>query len=117
MLALLALAALAVVGCSTPHLAGTNDAALEYVVEPDPSTGETLDGPLTAAGVKARLASGQGMADVDPLGTGGCGARGTRADAPCASRSSTPPTRCSRSGCPPAANGEPASPRYLRSSI
>jgi protease PrsW len=65
-----ALAALAVLGCSTPHLAGTNDAALEYVVEPDPSTGETLDPPLTAVGVKARLASAQVMADVDALESG-----------------------------------------------
>jgi RsiW-degrading membrane proteinase PrsW (M82 family) len=70
LLAVLAFVALAVVGCSTPHLAGTNDAALEYVVEPDPSTGETLDGPLAAAGVKARLASAQVMAEVDALETG-----------------------------------------------
>jgi RsiW-degrading membrane proteinase PrsW (M82 family) len=46
------------------HLAGTNDAALEYVVDPEPTTGKTLDAELTAMGVKSRLAAGQIMADV-----------------------------------------------------
>jgi len=53
-------------GASSPvgHLAGTNDAALEYVVDPEPTTGKTLDVDLAAMGVKARLASGQIMAEV-----------------------------------------------------
>jgi RsiW-degrading membrane proteinase PrsW (M82 family) len=66
----MALLFLGAVGCSTPHLAGTNDAALEYVVDPDPSTRETLDSALTAAGVKSRLASAQVMADVEAVETG-----------------------------------------------
>jgi len=62
-------AALVCVGCAAAgspfgHLAGTNDAALEYVVDPEPATGKTLDADLAAMGVKARLASGQIMADV-----------------------------------------------------
>jgi RsiW-degrading membrane proteinase PrsW (M82 family) len=53
-------------GASSPfgHLAGTNDAALEYVVDPDPATGKMLDVDVAAQGVKARLAAGQIMADV-----------------------------------------------------
>jgi RsiW-degrading membrane proteinase PrsW (M82 family) len=63
------LTALFCLGCSTVagsfgHLAGTNDALLEYVVDPDPSTGQTLEPSLAALGVKARLASGAIMADV-----------------------------------------------------
>jgi len=65
-------AALAMHGCDfagapSPfgHLAGTNDAALEYAVEADPITGDTLDAAVAAMGVKARLAAGQIMADVD----------------------------------------------------
>jgi RsiW-degrading membrane proteinase PrsW (M82 family) len=46
------------------HLAGTNDAALEYVVDADPMTGKALDPAIAAAGVKARLVAGQIMADV-----------------------------------------------------
>ncbi len=46
------------------HLAGTNDAALEYAVDPEPTTGKTLDADLTAPGVKSRLAAGQIMAEV-----------------------------------------------------
>jgi RsiW-degrading membrane proteinase PrsW (M82 family) len=46
------------------HLAGTNDAALEYVVDPEPTTGKTLDADVTAPGVKSRLAAGQIMAEV-----------------------------------------------------
>jgi RsiW-degrading membrane proteinase PrsW (M82 family) len=62
-------AVLWLVGCAAAgspfgHLAGTNDAALEYVVDPEPTTGKTLDVELTAMGVKSRLASGQIMADV-----------------------------------------------------
>jgi RsiW-degrading membrane proteinase PrsW (M82 family) len=71
----LVLAALACVvcGCSVAslgHLAGTNDAALEYAIDPDPGTGTTLDPRLAAAGVKARLGSAQIMADVDPTDEG-----------------------------------------------
>ena len=54
-------------GCSAPHLAGTNDAALEYAVVPDPSTGKAIPGDLAAAGIKARLVSAQVMADVDAI--------------------------------------------------
>ena len=61
---------LGTVGCSAPHLAGTNDAALEYVVVADPSTGKSVDGELAAAGIKSRLASAQVMADIDALESG-----------------------------------------------
>jgi RsiW-degrading membrane proteinase PrsW (M82 family) len=62
-------AALLSTGCaasSAPfgHLAGTNDATLEYIVDPEPTTGKTLDAELTATAVKSRLAAGQIMADV-----------------------------------------------------
>ncbi len=46
------------------HLAGTNDAALEYVVDPEPTTGKAVETDLAAAGVKSRLAAGQITADV-----------------------------------------------------
>jgi RsiW-degrading membrane proteinase PrsW (M82 family) len=60
LLALPFLAAVAM-GCSMPHLAGTNDAALEYVpLEPATDRME-----LVAAGMKARLVSAQIPADVD----------------------------------------------------
>jgi RsiW-degrading membrane proteinase PrsW (M82 family) len=52
------------------HLAGTNDAALEYVVDPDPITGKTLDAWACASRVAARLADGQIMADVDVTDNG-----------------------------------------------
>jgi len=52
-------------GCSMPHLAGTNDAVLEYAIQPDPATGTTLDATLTAAGVKARISSAMVPSDVD----------------------------------------------------
>jgi len=64
-LALLSVTALALFGCSMPHLAGTNDAALEYAVDADPATGKTLDAQVAATGVKARLSSAQVPADVD----------------------------------------------------
>jgi protease PrsW len=57
-------------GCEAPHLAGTNDAALEYEVRPDPATGTTLDAPLAAAGVKARISSALAPSDVDSTGDG-----------------------------------------------
>ena len=52
-------------GLGLGHLAGTNDAALEYAVDLDAATGKTLDVAVAAMGVKARLASGQIMADVE----------------------------------------------------
>jgi RsiW-degrading membrane proteinase PrsW (M82 family) len=57
------------VACS-PHLAGTNDAALEYAVDPDPATAKTLDVALAALRTKARLSSAQITADVDVTGDG-----------------------------------------------
>jgi RsiW-degrading membrane proteinase PrsW (M82 family) len=60
----LAASALVLTGCST-HLAGTNDAALEYAILPDPSTGSTLAPGLVAAGVKSRLSSAMVPSDVD----------------------------------------------------
>jgi RsiW-degrading membrane proteinase PrsW (M82 family) len=62
-------AVLLLVGCST-HLAGTNDAALDYAVQADPAGGKPLEPALLAAGVKARLASAQLVADVEPLDDG-----------------------------------------------
>src|SRR5579872_7158144 len=61
----LMLAGALAMGCSLPHLAGTNDAALEY------AAGSTAEGEappsaaLVAAGMKARLASAQIPADVE----------------------------------------------------
>ena len=52
-------------GCSAPHLAGTNDAALEYEIRPDPTTGAALDATLAAAGVKARISAALAPSDVD----------------------------------------------------
>ncbi len=57
-------------GCSMPHLAGTNDAALEYEIEPDPATGTTLDPAVAAAGVKARISSAMVPSDVAPTAEG-----------------------------------------------
>src|SRR5579883_1682900 len=54
-------------GCST-HLAGTNDAALDYDVKADPGGGAAPSAEVVAAGVKARLAAAQLAADVDPAG-------------------------------------------------
>jgi RsiW-degrading membrane proteinase PrsW (M82 family) len=56
-------------GCST-HLAGTNDAALDYKAKDDPGASGPIDAAVLAAGVKARLVSAQLAADVDPLGPG-----------------------------------------------
>jgi RsiW-degrading membrane proteinase PrsW (M82 family) len=56
-------------GCSAVpfgRLAGSNDAALEYAVDPDPAT----DPRVVAAGVKARLGSAQVMADVEATDAG-----------------------------------------------
>jgi RsiW-degrading membrane proteinase PrsW (M82 family) len=63
-----------------PHLAGTNDAALEYSVEPDPATGETLGPAAVAARVKARLSAAHLHADVEATGTGAEGRAGAGAD-------------------------------------
>jgi len=57
-------------GCEAPHLAGTNDAALEYEVRPDPATGTTVDAELAAAGIKARISSALAPSDVDATATG-----------------------------------------------
>src|SRR5262249_29906721 len=58
--------ALLLSGCST-HLAGTNDAELEYRVETDPASGQTaaLSATVAASDVKCRLSAAQSMADVD----------------------------------------------------
>ena len=69
-IALAAAALAALTGCEAPHLAGTNDAALEYEVRPDPATGTTLDAQLAAAGVKARISSALAPSDVDTTGSG-----------------------------------------------
>jgi RsiW-degrading membrane proteinase PrsW (M82 family) len=61
---LAALALVALTGC-TPHLAGTNDAALEYEVGSDPDSARALDPALAAARVQARLSAAQISADVD----------------------------------------------------
>jgi RsiW-degrading membrane proteinase PrsW (M82 family) len=66
---LVALLAILLLGCST-HLAGTNDAALDYAVQADPAPAKTPEPALVAAGVKARLVSAQLAADVDPLDDG-----------------------------------------------
>ena len=50
-------------GCS-PHLAGTHDVALEYVVDPEPTAGRILAAAVAAAGSKARLSAAQIAADV-----------------------------------------------------
>jgi protease PrsW len=67
--ALAALAGLLAAGCQPSslfgHLAGTNDAFLEYAIDPDPTTGTAVDAATAGAGVKARLAAGSIMADVD----------------------------------------------------
>lgn len=68
-----AFAAALLLGCSPPHLAGTNDAALEYAIDPDPATGMravSASAALTAAGVKARLAAAQLAADVSATAAG-----------------------------------------------
>jgi RsiW-degrading membrane proteinase PrsW (M82 family) len=67
--ALVALAALLTSGCS-PHLAGTNDAALEYEVQPEPETGKSLDVEVAALRAKARLSAAQIAADVDATADG-----------------------------------------------
>jgi RsiW-degrading membrane proteinase PrsW (M82 family) len=51
-------------GCTLPHLAGTNDAALEYEAAPG-AAGANLPASTLAAGAKARLALAQIPADVE----------------------------------------------------
>ena len=53
-------------GCSVPHLAGTNDAELEYETLGDPA----VPAALAAAGVKSRLASALVPSDVSATDTG-----------------------------------------------
>jgi RsiW-degrading membrane proteinase PrsW (M82 family) len=48
-----------------PNLAGTNDAALEYAIDPDPQAATPLDAELVASRVKARLSAAEIAADVD----------------------------------------------------
>jgi RsiW-degrading membrane proteinase PrsW (M82 family) len=72
---LCAVCLLACLGCSAAsspfgHLAGSNDAALEYVVDPDPVTGKTLEPSIVATGVKSRLGAGQIMAEVSATDEG-----------------------------------------------
>jgi RsiW-degrading membrane proteinase PrsW (M82 family) len=66
----LAAALLAIVLSPFAHLAGSHDAALEYVAEAGPEGGanSSLGASLLAAGVKARLSAGQIMADVSVTG-------------------------------------------------
>jgi RsiW-degrading membrane proteinase PrsW (M82 family) len=64
------LACLVMTACS-PRLAGTNDAALDYRVEPDPESGRVVDASRAAAAVKARLVAAQTMADVEATPGGG----------------------------------------------
>ncbi len=75
----LACLALFLMGCEAPHLAGTNDATLEYEVRPDPAssssssstgTATPLDAKLAAAGVKARISSALAPSDVDTTASG-----------------------------------------------
>ncbi|HEX8789945.1 MAG TPA: PrsW family intramembrane metalloprotease [Polyangiaceae bacterium] len=52
--------------CSVPHLAGTNDAALEYAAQ-----GETaVSAPMAAIGIKSRLASALVPSDVEATDEG-----------------------------------------------
>jgi protease PrsW len=62
-LAALALCLVALTGCA-PHLAGTNDAAVDYEVDVDPASAQALDPALAAARVQARLSAAQISADV-----------------------------------------------------
>jgi protease PrsW len=61
----LALCLATLTGCSA-HLAGTNDAVLEYEVDAEPGPGSAT---LAAARVKARLSAAQVSADVDVDGS------------------------------------------------
>ncbi len=61
--ALVAACVVALLGCS-PHLAGTNDAALEYEIDADPASGKILDAEVAAVEAKARLSAAQVVADV-----------------------------------------------------
>jgi RsiW-degrading membrane proteinase PrsW (M82 family) len=73
----LALSLFFLLACAcSPQLAGTNDAELVYVSdpEPQPARGAAPQAPL-AAEVKARLVSAQVPADVEALGGDGSGVR------------------------------------------
>jgi RsiW-degrading membrane proteinase PrsW (M82 family) len=65
----MALVALVTTGCST-HLAGTNDAAIEYRIGAEQDAGKSADPATAAALVKARLGAAQTLADVDVTPTG-----------------------------------------------
>lgn len=67
LLAALAVCLLVLTGCST-HLAGTNDAALEYDLDADAATEAAQNPAATVARVQARLAAAQISADVDADG-------------------------------------------------
>jgi RsiW-degrading membrane proteinase PrsW (M82 family) len=69
-LAAMLLAVTGCTGCEAPHLAGTNDAALEYEVRPDHGTGTTIDASLAAVGVKARISSALSPSDVSTTESG-----------------------------------------------
>jgi RsiW-degrading membrane proteinase PrsW (M82 family) len=58
-----ALLAGASAGC-TPHLAGTNDAALEYTMKPEPAGSPTLDLHTLSRRIKSRLIAAGVAADV-----------------------------------------------------
>ncbi len=62
----LALAMPLVLGCSPAHLAGTNDAALDYALAEEAPGGAAPSLALVAAAAKTRLASAQIPADVEP---------------------------------------------------
>jgi RsiW-degrading membrane proteinase PrsW (M82 family) len=62
-LAVLAMGLAALTGCA-PHLAGTNDAAIDYEIDAEPGTTHFVDGALAAAAMKARLSAAQITADV-----------------------------------------------------
>ncbi|HLK36967.1 MAG TPA: PrsW family intramembrane metalloprotease [Polyangiaceae bacterium] len=64
---LFAACVLALAGCG-PALPGSNDAALVYAVQPDPTNGAAPGSELVAAAVKARLSAAQITADVEAAG-------------------------------------------------
>jgi len=64
----IALAALALLGCS-PHLVGTNDAALHYAIDADPGH-EPPAAAVVALAFQERLSAAQVIADVDETSDG-----------------------------------------------
>jgi RsiW-degrading membrane proteinase PrsW (M82 family) len=61
-----AVLACAATGC-TPHLAGTNDAALEYAAKPEPAGSPSLDLRTLSRRIKARLIADGVAADVERI--------------------------------------------------